>query len=245
VKKWLGILLLTVLWQLSATLADNNIFPGFLQVMVSLAENFKSILIHGFFSSLRLAAGVFLAVLAGMPAGILIGYHHKLSEFVSPVIYLLAPIPKIALLPLIMLLFGIGNGSKIFIIFIIMVFQVVVAAHDAVKNIPQEYFIPLRTIQAGHAAVIKNIIIPAVLPEMFTSIRIGLATGISVLFFAETFGTRYGLGFYIMDMWMRLDYKQMYAGILVLGILGLISVTVVNRLQKRMCPWMPLQGGHK
>ena len=116
-KKWLGILLLTVLWQLSATLADNNIFPGFLQVMVSLAENIKSILIHGFFSSLRLAAGVFLAVLAGMPAGILIGYHRKLSEFISPVIYLLAPIPKIALLPLIMLLFGIGDGSKIFIIF--------------------------------------------------------------------------------------------------------------------------------
>lgn len=244
-KKWLGILLLTGLWQLGAVLADNNIFPSFLQVMVSLAINYKTILVHGLFSSLRLAAGVISAVLLGMPLGILIGYHHKLSEYISPVIYFLAPIPKIALLPLIMLLFGIGDVSKIFIIFIIMFFQVVVAAHDAVKNIPTEYFIPLRTIRAGHKAIIFHIIIPAVMSEMFTSVRIGLATGISVLFFAETFGTRWGLGFYIMDMWMRLDYKQMYAGILVLGILGLISVTIVNRLQRHICPWIPVRDGKK
>ncbi len=240
-KKWFGILLLVVLWQLTAILTGNNIFPPFLQVMKSLVLNFASVIVHGFYSSFRLAAGVLLAVLLGMPAGILIGYHKQLSEYISPVIYLLAPIPKIALLPLIMLLFGIGDLSKIFIIFIIMFFQVVVAAHDAVKNIPREYFIPLRTIRAGHKAIIFHIIIPAVLPEMFTSVRIGLATGISVLFFAETFGTRWGLGFYIMDMWMRLDYKQMYAGILVLGILGLISVTIVNRLQRRICPWMSAQ----
>ncbi|MGB8454052.1 MAG: ABC transporter permease [Anaerocolumna sp.] len=240
-KKWFGILLLIGLWQIVAVLTDNNIFPTFLQVMKSLAVNFTTILIHGCYSSLRLVAGVFSAVILGLPVGIVIGYHKRLSELISPVIYLLAPIPKIALLPLIMLLFGIGDLSKIFIIFIIMLFQVIMAAHDAVKNIPQEYFIPLRTIRAGHKAIILHIIFPAVLPEMFTSVRIGLATGISVLFFAETFGTRWGLGFYIMDMWMRLDYKQMYAGIIVLGILGLISVTAVNRLQRRICPWMPRQ----
>jgi NitT/TauT family transport system permease protein len=239
VKKWFGIAALIVTWQISATLVHNSIFPTFIQVMASMGGNYAVILTHGVFSSLRLTAGVCLAVLFGMPLGILIGYHPKLSQYVSPVIYLLAPIPKVALLPLIMLLFGIGDVSKIFIIFIIMFFQVVVAAHDAVKNIPREYFISLKTIRAGHGAIIRNIIVPAVLPEMFTSIRIGLATGISVLFFAETFGTRYGLGFYIMDMWLRLDYRQMYAGILVLGILGLVSVVTVNRLQKHVCPWMP------
>jgi NitT/TauT family transport system permease protein len=241
VKKWFGILLLIIIWQIAAILADNNIFPAFTQVLAALVWNIKPILIHGFYSCLRLTAGVVLAVLFGMPVGILIGFHKRLSEYISPVIYLLAPIPKIALLPLIMLLFGIGDMSKIFIIFIIMLFQVIVAAHDAVKNIPQEYFIPLRTIRAGNKAIISHIIIPAVLPEMFTSVRIGLATGISVLFFAETFGTRWGLGFYIMDMWMRLNYQQMYAGIVVLGILGLFSVAIVNRLQKRICPWMPTQ----
>ncbi len=238
-KKWFGTLFLIVLWQILAAITDNNIFPTFLEVIKAMGKNFNLIMIHGFYSSLRLMAGVLFAVIIGMPVGILIGYHKQLSDFFSPVIYLLAPIPKIALLPLIMLLFGIGDLSKIFIIFIIMLFQVIVAAHDAVKNIPREYFIPLRTIRAGHKAIIFHIIIPAVLPEMFTAVRIGLATGISVLFFAETFGTRWGLGFYIMDMWMRLDYKQMYAGILILGVLGLVSVTLVNRLQGYVCPWIP------
>lgn len=240
-KKWFGILSLIILWQLSAMIMSNNIFPSFSDVMVVMGKNIKIIVIHSFYSSFRLAAGVVLAVALGMPAGILIGYHKRLSDFFSPIIYLLAPIPKIALLPLIMLLFGIGDMSKVFIIFIIMFFQVVVAAHDAVKNIPLEYLIPLRTIRAGHKAILFHVIFPAALPEMFTSVRIGLATGISVLFFAETFGTMWGLGFFIMDMWMRLDYQQMYAGILFLGFLGLLSVMLVNKLQKKICPWLPRQ----
>jgi NitT/TauT family transport system permease protein len=238
-KKWVGILSLIVLWQIVAVFMDNKIFPTFISVIISLSLNIKMILIHTFYSSFRLIAGVVLAVALGMPIGILIGYHKRLSEYLSPVIYLLAPIPKIALLPLIMLLFGIGDRSKIFIIFIIMFFQVVVAAHDAVKNIPQDYFIPLWTIKAKHKAILYHVIAPATLPEMFTSVRIGLATGISVLFFAETFGTHWGLGFYIMDMWMRLDYPQMYAGIVVLGLIGLLSVLLVNILQYGICPWMP------
>ncbi|MDF2587102.1 MAG: transporter permease [Anaerocolumna sp.] len=237
-KKWFGVISLILCWQLIAVLAHNKIFPTFIEVMIATVINLKSIMIHTYFSTIRLIAGVILSIVIGMPAGILVGYHKRLSEYFSPIIYLLAPIPKIALLPLIMLLFGIGDMSKIFIIFIIMFFQVVVAAHDAVKNIPSDYFIPLKTIKSKHKDILIHIIFPAALPEMFTSVRIGLATGISVLFFAETFGTKWGLGFYIMDMWMRLDYKQMYSGILFLGILGLISVIIVNQLQKYICPWI-------
>jgi NitT/TauT family transport system permease protein len=237
-KKWFGVLILILLWQIIAVLADNKILPTFIEVMIATFVNIKSIMIHTYFSTIRLIIGVIISIIIGMPTGILIGYHRRLSEYFSPIIYLLAPIPKIALLPLIMLLFGIGDMSKIFIIFIIMFFQVVVAAHDAVKNISSDYFIPLKTIKAKHKDILIHIIFPAALPEMFTSIRIGLATGISVLFFAETFGTKWGLGFYIMDMWMRLDYKQMYSGILFLGILGLTSVMLVNQLQKYICPWL-------
>lgn len=237
-KKWIGVLILVVVWQIFAVTLDNNIFPSFINVMLSLGENLKIITTHLFYSSIRLVGGVVLAIIIGMPTGILIGYHKHLSELFSPVIYLLAPIPKIALLPLFMLLFGIGDLSKIFIIFIIMYFQVIVAAHDAVKNIPEDYYMPLKTIKAGHGQILYHVVFPAAIPEMFTSVRIGLATGISVLFFAETFGTRWGLGFYIMDMWMRLDYKQMYAGILMLGVLGLLSFMLVNILQKKSCPWI-------
>ncbi|MDF2803713.1 MAG: binding-protein-dependent transport system inner rane component [Anaerocolumna sp.] len=238
VRKWIGIVGIILLWQLLAMLTNKNVFPPFFTVISALVKNIGVILIHTFYSSYRLFAGVILAVCIGMPTGIIIGYFKRLSELLSPVIYLIAPIPKIALLPLIMLFFGIGDSSKIFIIFIIMFFQVVVAAHDAVKNISEDYFVPFRTVKAGHRAILLQIVFPAALPEMFTSIRIGLATGISVLFFAETFGTVWGLGFYIMDMWMRLDYTRMYAGIIVLGLLGLLSVNLVNRFQMIICPWI-------
>lgn len=238
IRKWIGIAGIILLWQILAMIADKNVFPPFLTVVGALIKNLRIILHHTLYSGYRLFAGVILAVCIGMPGGIIIGYFKKLSDFFSPVVYLLAPIPKIALLPLIMLMFGIGDVSKIFIIFIIMFFQVVVAAHDAVKNIPEDYFLPLNTVKAGHISILLHIVFPAALSEMFTSVRIGLATGISVLFFAETFGTVWGLGFYIMDMWMRLNYTQMYAGILVLGILGLVSVNLVNRLQKTICPWI-------
>lgn len=241
IAKWAGIVGMFFLWQILATVTDKNVFPAFLEVMEAFLKNSGVILNHTLFSSYRLFAGVILAVCFGMPVGIIIGYFKKLSDLISPVVYLIAPIPKIALLPLIMLVFGIGDISKIFIIFIIMFFQVVVAAHDAVKNIPRDYFVPLNVVKAGNTAILVNIVLPATLPEMFTSVRIGLATGISVLFFAETFGTVWGLGFYIMDMWMRLDYTQMYAGIVSLGILGLISVNLVNRLQKNICPWMKIE----
>lgn len=238
ISSWIGIVGMILIWQILAMITDKNVFPSFFTVLTAFILHIKVIFIHTLYSSYRLFAGVLLAVCIGMPTGILIGYYKKLSYFFSPIIYFIAPIPKIALLPLIMLLFGIGDVSKIFIIFIIMYFQVVVAAHDAVKNISKDYFIPLRTVQAGNKAILTQIVFPAALPEMFTSIRIGLATGISVLFFAETFGTVWGLGFYIMDMWMRLDYTQMYAGILVLGLLGLTSVNIVNCLQRNICPWI-------
>lgn len=241
IRKWIGIICIILIWQFLAIIISKNVFPPFFTVIMALVKNWRTVISHTLYSSYRLFAGVILAVCIGMPTGIIIGYSKKLSELLSPVVYFIAPIPKIALLPLIMLFFGIGDSSKIFIIFIIMFFQVVVAAHDGVKNISEDYFIPFKTIKAGHKAILFHVVFPAVIPDMFTSIRIGLATGISVLFFAETFGTVWGLGFYIMDMWMRLDYTRMYAGILILGLLGLVSVNSVNRLQKLTCPWIKIE----
>lgn len=236
-KKWIGTGALIIVWQLAAMVMSQKILPAPVEVCISLIVHWYSVACHSFFSMYRLLMGMGLAILIGMPIGILMGYFKKLSDLLSPIIYLLAPIPKIALLPLIMLFFGIGNQSKVFIIFIIMVFQVIVAVHDAVKNIPSAYFFPFHTIKASHQAILIHVVIPATMPAVFTSLRIGLATSLSVLFFAETFGTTWGIGFYIMDMWMRLDYTQMYGGIMMLGFLGLGSTSFIGKLESYLCPW--------
>lgn len=197
----------------------------------------NDVLIHSLYSVARLLAATALSVAAGVSLGILVGYFKPAKKIFMPLVYVLAPIPKIALLPVVMLLFGIGEISKIFIIFLVMVFQIMIAVASSVGHIPEEYFVPFMVVKANHRFLIRNIVLPATLPELFTSVRVGFATGISVLFFAETFGTRYGLGFYIMDMWMRLDYPKMAVGIAVMGFIGLAAVSLVDLLEKKVCKW--------
>lgn len=237
-KKTLGLLAIVAVWQIAALLINKKILPVPVDVFVSFINNPWQIAQHSLFSIYRLTAGVALAIAVGLPCGLLIGYFKKADRLFSPILYVIAPIPKIALLPLIMLFFGIKDMSKIFLIFIIVVFQVIVAARDSVTKIPPEYFMPYNAAKAKNSYIFRNIIFPSSLPHLFTAIRVGLATSISVLFFAEGFGTKWGLGFYIMDMWMQLNYKQMYLGIITLGIIGLLSAIFVDRLEKRACPWL-------
>lgn len=236
-KKAAGFLSFILIWQLAAYAVSQKIFPAPSDVFLSLLSNPKQLGLHSLYSVYRLAAGVMCAIVIGLPLGLLLGYFKKAERFFSPALYIVAPIPKIALLPLIMLLFGIGNLSKIFIIFIIMVFQVIVAVRDSVKKIPEQCFMSCRAAKAGTLFIFLHIVLPASLPDLFTAVRVGLATSVSVLFFAESFGTKWGLGFYVMDMWMRLDYRQMYLGIIALGIIGLLSAVLTDKLEKRVCPW--------
>lgn len=236
-KKIIGSIIFILIWQLAAISVGSRVFPAPADVLRSFLNNPYPIAFHCAYSIYRLAAGTCAAVAVGLPLGLLLGYYKKLNSFFSPVLYIAAPIPKIALLPLIMIFFGIGNASKIFIIFIVMVFQVIVTIRDGVVKIPEEYFMSSRAVKAGTPFVFLHIVFPASLPSLFTAVRVGLATGVSVLFFAESFGTEWGLGFYVMDMWMRLDYKQMYLGIIAFGLVGFLSVALVDRLEKTVCPW--------
>jgi NitT/TauT family transport system permease protein len=138
-----------------------------------------------------------------------------------------------------------GSGPKIFIVFIIMLFMVIITLRDAVKKIPEELYYPFITAKRSNFFMITHIVIPAAAPEIFTAVRLGLATGISVLFIAETFGTVWGLGFFIMDRWMRIDYPAMYSGILMMGIAGLSCAGLVDYLHVKICPWAKLNNNNK
>jgi NitT/TauT family transport system permease protein len=165
------------------------------------------------------------------------GYFTRCDRALSPIIYLIYPIPKIALLPMVMLLLGLGDSAKIFMISLIIVFQVIVAVRDGVKSIPKETYYPLYSLGAGFAAISREILIPASLPKFLTALRIAMATAISVLFFTETFGTQYGMGYFIMDSWMRVNYLEMYSGIVVLSGIGLMLFGAIDWLEGRLCNW--------
>ena len=233
-----AILLFFSAWWLLAKAVSLPIIPLPELVMATLGRVFfESIAIHGAYSLWRIMAGLFLAIAVGLPLGVLLGYFPKMDKILSPLVYLTYPIPKIALLPVVMLLFGVGEATKILLIFLIVVFQVIVAVRDGIRLIPAETYYPLNSLGASFYCIFCEILWPASLPKFITAVRVAMATAISVLFFTETFGTQFGMGYFIMDAWLRVNYLEMYAGIFVLSLLGLVLFGMIDLLERCFCSW--------
>ena len=233
-----GIFLCLVLWAVTAQILQMPVIPSPEQVLLRLMQKFpNTIAVHAGYSLLRIVLGLVVAVAVGYPVGVLMGYFPRVNRLLAPILYLTYPVPKIALLPVVMLLFGVGETSKMLLVFLIIVFQVVVAVRDAVAAIPPETYAPLRVLGATFAQIVRHIIVPASLPKFITAVRVAMATAISVLFFTETFGTQYGIGYYIMDAWLRVNYLDMYAGITVLSTMGLVLFILLDWAERRLCAW--------
>jgi NitT/TauT family transport system permease protein len=171
------------------------------------------------------------------PAGAVIGYNQELNRILSPLIFMTYPIPKMVLLPVIILLFGLGNISKIILITLILFFQILVAVRDGVRNTDPKYYHSILSMGGSRKDILIHAVIPAALPHSFTAIRISIGTAISVLFFTESFATDKGLGFLIMDSWGRGDYVMLFVGITGMSIMGFILYLFFSLLEKRLCPW--------
>jgi NitT/TauT family transport system permease protein len=136
-------------------------------------------------------------------------------------------------------LLGIGNLSKVFIISLILFFQILVVVRDEAANLRPELIASVQSLGAGRRALFRFVYLPACLPAVLTSVRVSIGTAIAVLFFAESFATSSGLGYYIIvEAWGRLAYDEMYAGVVAMSLLGLSLYFVVDRLERRFCPWL-------
>ncbi|MDR3237080.1 MAG: ABC transporter permease [Spirochaetia bacterium] len=240
--KWQGplysALVVIILWEILSLIIDRPIVPSPQSVFVNLIKIFRPrIEIHLLCSLGRITAGIAVSILLGVPLGYLMGYYPRVDKALSPLIYFTYPVPKLALLPVVMLLFGLGEASKLIMIIMIIVFQIVITSRDAVKDIPEETFRSLRSLGASRAQKLTEVLIPASLPEILTASRIALGTAVSILFFTETFGTQYGMGYFIMDAWMRVNYLEMYAGIVTLSLMGFIIFAVIDFLESIICSW--------
>lgn len=241
-SKWQGALYgfiaVIILWYLLSLALKVPIIPSPVAVFTNILEIFKTKMeIHVFYSLGRILGGIAVSVLIGVPLGFLMGYFEKVDKILSPLVYFTYPIPKIALLPIIMLIFGLGEGSKLIMIVLIVIFQIIITSRDAVKGIPQEIYRSLQSLGASRLQMFTEVIIPASLSKVLTATRLALGTAISILFFTETFGTEYGMGYFIMDSWMRVNYLDMYAGIVILSFMGFCIFTLIDIAESYMCSW--------
>jgi NitT/TauT family transport system permease protein len=204
--------------------------------LASLAAG-RDLWLHVAMSLARVLAAVVSACAAAVPLGIAAGRSRACDRLVTPFTYLLAPVPKIALLPVIMLLAGLGELSKVLVVFLVLFFQILVAARDGSRAIPDAWYLSLVSLGARPRHRLRYVTWPAVLPSLFTALRVGIGTALAVLFFAETFGTRWGLGYFVVESWMRMAYTDLYAGVAVFGALGFVLIRLTDAAASRACRW--------
>ena len=230
---------LIVLWQLASWLVNSAILPGPIVVGQAFIEELGDDLGAHFLVSLwRVLASIILAVLLAAPAGIALGQSKRLNRLFAPAIYMLYPIPKVVLVPIVLLLFGIGDFPKIFIIFMILFFQILVLVRDSAASIEPKTLLSVRSLGAGRRALYRYVYFPASLSAILTALRQSVGTAVAVLYIAELFATEKGLGYYIsLNGSTLFDYPAMYAGVVAMSILGLGLYFSVDRLERRICPW--------
>jgi NitT/TauT family transport system permease protein len=230
---------LLVLWQILAMLIARPILPSPILVLSTFLEEMSGDLPLHFLASLwRVIAGMLLSVVTAVPTGLAIGGSRRLNRLFSPVIYLLYPIPKVVFVPVVLLFLGIGDSAKIVIIFLILFFQIVVLVRDQAAGLPPQLLQSLHSLGAGRRALFRFVYLPASLPAILTALRQSVGTAVAVLYVAELFATKLGLGYYIYYKGSTLlDYPAMYAGVLAMSLLGLGLYFSVDWLEHRLCPW--------
>lgn len=236
----LAVIGLLALWQIVALALDQPILPTPVAVFQAFFRELLGGDLHEHLlaSLWRVLASTVLAIALAVPAGLMLGQSRRLNSLFSPVIYLLYPIPKVVLVPIVLLFLGIGDLAKIVLIFMILFFQILVLVRDQAASIRPELIQSVRSLGAGRRALFRFVYWPASLPAILTALRQSVGTAVAVLYVAELFATQRGLGYYIYYSGSTLfDYPAMYAGIVALSLMGLGLYFTVDWLERKLCPW--------
>lgn len=235
----LAIIVLLAVWQIVAMIISRPILPPPLEVGQVLIRELQNELIYHFLASLwRVLASTGLAILIAAPLGLILGQSKRLNAVISPAVYIVYPIPKVVLVPIILLIFGIGDIPKILIIFLILFFQILVLVRDQAASLRPELIQSVHSIGAGRRALFRFVYLPASLPAVLTALRQSIGTAVAVLYIAELFATQWGLGYYIyLNGSTFFNYPAMYAGVIAMSILGLGLYFSVDWLEHKFCPW--------
>ncbi|MDI3281034.1 MAG: ABC transporter permease [Bacillota bacterium] len=192
---------------------------------------------HVWVSGRRILISLGVGLVLGVPLGLYLGRNRRLDAITAPFIHLTYPIPKIVFLPLLLIFLGLGDASRVVLITLAIFFQILVTTRDAARSLPQAAIYSIQSLGGTEWDVYRHVLFPYVLPRIFTALRISIGTAVAVLFFAESFATNSGLGYFIMDSWGRTDYERMFAGIVAMSLLGLTLYLGLETLEYWLCPW--------
>jgi NitT/TauT family transport system permease protein len=226
---------LLVLWTLAARRQTSGLFPDPLQVLLGLGELLRRGLLAKYVvaSLFRVTWGYLLAVVTAIPLGLLIGWHRRGGQALNPLLQLLRPISPLAWIPISILWFGVGDVAAIFLIFLASFLPLVVAAMNAVGNVPTTLLHAGRNFGLSNPRLLRNVILPATLPQLIVALRISLGIAWLVVVAAEMIAVNSGLGFLIVDARNAGNrYDLVVAGMVMIGLIGLVLDAGIRQLEK-------------
>ncbi len=239
------IAVLVATWWAAVIATQSVIFPTPWSVVTGTLELLKdgTLWRHIGASLLRVGTGFALAVAVAVPLGLWMGWVRGIYHTLNPLFQILRPISPIAWIPIAILWFGVGNASPIYLIFISSVFPMVVQTTVGVHTIEKRYLRAAQNFGVSRATLFRQVVIPAVLPQVVVGMRIGLGVAWLVVVAAEMIALRSGLGYMIMDSRNAGNrYDLVVAGMIIIGIIGL-SLDGIMRMLERV-KWVRWRYAH-
>jgi ABC-type nitrate/sulfonate/bicarbonate transport system permease component len=243
-ERLLGIaspVVLLAVWEIAARLhfIDTRFFPAPSSVIAVLIDMLRSgeLITNTLVSLRRLALG---ALIGGVPAlilGIAMGLNRWVRAIFDPLIAATYPIPKSAILPLALLIFGLGEGSKIFMVAVGVFFPVVINSTTGVLGISSIYLDVGRNYKANRWQTFWTIALPGALPVIMSGFKLGIGIGLILIAIAEMIGAKSGLGYMIWTAWETFSVEQMYVGLFMIAIIGFVLTVLLNELERLIIPW--------
>ena len=243
-RRWVGFAAFAVLiaiaeWGTRAGWISPLTLPRPSDVLVAFRDLHVSGLLyeHLAISLSRLAVGATLGVSVGIGTGVLIGLFSYIRAGLVPLVAAIFPIPKIALLPLFVIWFGIDEGSKYALIALGTFTPMVVATYGAVDNVDRTLIRMAQSFGLSWLSIVRKIVLPGAMPGILSGLRISLAIAIILLVAAEMLGAQYGIGAYVLEAGSLYDLERLFAGVVVMSLLGVLVSAAITILERRLLGW--------
>lgn len=192
---------------------------------------------HILVSLRRIFIGFTLGVVPGVIIGTIVGFSRLANLLIGPLVAIIFPIPKIAILPLLMILFGVGEGSKIALIAMGAIFLTLYNTAAGVRNLPPLYREVGQSFGASRLQYIMTIALPGALPHIMTGLKLSLQTSLLLIVAAEFVGAKDGVGQLIWSAWEIFDVRRMFVGLITLSLIGYLLSIAIDKVEDALLPW--------
>lgn len=189
---------------------------------------------HAVPSLTRVGVGLSIAVLVGIPVGILVGYFSTLNSITNTVFQFVRMTSPLAWMPIAIMMFGIGDRPIYFLIAVAAVWSLIINTAQGVRNVNPVWIKVVHMLGGANLDILRRAVIPAIVPDMLTGLRISLGISWIILVPAEMLGVSSGLGYFILDARDRFNYGELMAVILIIGFFGYVSDTLIRLIQKNL-----------